>query len=81
MHACPDVMDYAVQTCVPTVNFTSQVGSTLHQLVDVASQVGPDPVVAVEDKASGVTLDLLNSSEKHSQTQFLSPGYEDDPLL
>jgi hypothetical protein len=75
----PDVMEYSVQTCVATDNFTSQVGSGLHQLVDVASQVGPDPVVAVEDKASGVTLDLVNSSQKHSQTQFLCPGHEDDP--
>jgi len=93
VQVCPDVVDYAVQSDIPTtdqsdqvgiglfqlVSSSSQAGAGVHQLVDMESQVEPDPVVAVEDTSSGVTLDLVNNVNKQSQTQFLCPGFENDP--
>ena len=56
-----------------------QVGSGSVELVDSSSQVTPDPVVSTEDKSSEVTEDLVDTSHKHSQTQFLVPGHENNP--
>jgi len=75
----PDLVDYSVQASVATSDRSEQVGTGLHQLVSSSSQVILDSAVAVEDKSSEITSDLVNTAQKHSQTQFLCPGFENDP--
>jgi len=69
----------SIQTRVITKAGSIQVGSGSVELVDSSSQVTPDPVVSTEDKSSEVTEDLVDTSHKHSQTQFLVPGHENNP--
>jgi len=61
-----------------TADLQMQVGPSLCQLVDSSNQVTLDLDVA-RDTASDVTTDLAELVSKHSQTQFLCPGNEDDP--
>ena len=61
-----------------TTDLQVQVGPSLCQLVDSSHQVMLDLDVA-RDTASDVTTDPAELVSKHSQTQLLCPGNEDDP--
>ena len=77
---CVDLVNTSSQTDnVVTAAGSVQVGSGCTHLINTSSQVTPDPVVPTEDKSSGVTEDLVDTSHKHSQTQFLVPGKENNP--
>ena len=72
-------MDNSVQTSLTGADCGVQVGVGHTQLVDSSQQVKLDLDVVTADKASNVTTDLVEQSDKQIQTPFLCPGYEHDP--
>jgi hypothetical protein len=72
-------MDNSAQTSFTRADCGVQVGTGHAQLVDSSQQVKLDLDVVTADKASNVTTDLVEQSDKQIQTPFLCPGYEHDP--
>ena len=70
------LVESSVQMEISTTDRSLQVDNDSIVQIDASCQVTPDPVVAVQDIPSNVTLDL--GSHNSTQTPFVWPGYEND---